>query len=139
MSHSRVLITGATGMTGSLLARKALDAGYEVRAMIRSPDKKSLFDGLNVEFCEADLSEPAGREALLERLTPHDPPVQVLVNNAGVATSAPLLHTDDALWARTVELNLEPSEGHSLFEERIYGPATEVVPAYVARLLAEGG
>ena len=40
--------------------------------------------------------------------------------------------------ARTVELNLEPSEGHSLFEERIYGPATEVVPAYVARLL-EGG
>ena len=41
--------------------------------------------------------------------------------------------------ARTVELNLEPSEGHSLFEERIYGSATEVVPAYVARLLEEGG
>ena len=37
--------------------------------------------------------------------------------------------------AHTVELNLEPSEGHSLFAERIYGPATEVVPAYVARLL----
>ena len=37
--------------------------------------------------------------------------------------------------AHTVELNLEPSEGHSLFEERLYGPATEVVPAYVARLL----
>ncbi len=41
--------------------------------------------------------------------------------------------------AGTVELNLEPSEGHSLFEERIYGPATEVVPAFVERLLAEGG
>ena len=41
--------------------------------------------------------------------------------------------------AHTVELNLEPSEGHSLFEERIYGPATEVVPAYVKRLLGEGG
>ncbi len=39
----------------------------------------------------------------------------------------------------TVELNLEPSEGCSLFEERIYGPATEVVPAYVERLLGEGG
>jgi len=35
----------------------------------------------------------------------------------------------------TVELNLEPSQGHSLFEERIYGPATQVVPAYVERLL----
>ena len=37
--------------------------------------------------------------------------------------------------ARTVELNLEPSDGHDLFEERLYGPATRVVPAYVARLL----
>jgi NAD-dependent deacetylase len=38
--------------------------------------------------------------------------------------------------ARTVELNLEPSEGHSLFAERRYGPATQVVPAFVERLLA---
>ncbi|HLJ19315.1 MAG TPA: Sir2 family NAD+-dependent deacetylase [Stellaceae bacterium] len=38
---------------------------------------------------------------------------------------------------RTVELNLEPSEGASLFEERHYGPATEIVPAYVRRLLAD--
>ena len=38
--------------------------------------------------------------------------------------------------ARTVELNLEPSEGHSLFEERIYGTASEIVPAFVERLLA---
>jgi NAD-dependent deacetylase len=37
--------------------------------------------------------------------------------------------------AHTVELNLEESDGHSLFAERIYGPATAVVPAYVARLL----
>ncbi len=38
--------------------------------------------------------------------------------------------------AHTVELNLEPSEGASLFAEAIHGPATEVVPAYVERLLA---
>jgi NAD-dependent deacetylase len=37
--------------------------------------------------------------------------------------------------AHTVELNLEPSEGASYFHERIHGPATEVVPAFVARLL----
>ncbi|WP_020086372.1 NAD-dependent deacylase [Hyphomicrobium zavarzinii] len=37
--------------------------------------------------------------------------------------------------AHTVELNLEPSEGRSLFAEAIYGPATQVVPAYVDRLL----
>lgn len=37
--------------------------------------------------------------------------------------------------ARTVELNLEPSDGHTLFHERHYGPATEIVPAYVDRIL----
>jgi len=40
--------------------------------------------------------------------------------------------------ACTVELNLEPSEGASLFAEASYGPATRVVPAYVARLLGDG-
>ncbi len=42
----------------------------------------------------------------------------------------------NAAGARTVELNLEPLEGRSLFAERIYGPASEVVPAFVRRLLA---
>jgi NAD-dependent deacetylase len=37
--------------------------------------------------------------------------------------------------AHTVELNLEPSEGRSLFHEAVHGPATRVVPAYVDRLL----
>ncbi len=36
---------------------------------------------------------------------------------------------------RTVELNMEPSSGHTLFEEKIYGPATQVVPEYVSRIL----
>jgi NAD-dependent deacetylase len=38
--------------------------------------------------------------------------------------------------AYTVELNLEASEGADLFREAIHGPATQVVPAFVDRLLA---
>lgn len=38
--------------------------------------------------------------------------------------------------AHTVELNLEPSAGRSLFHEAIHGPATQIVPAYVERILA---
>ncbi len=38
--------------------------------------------------------------------------------------------------AHTVELNLEPSAGHSLFHEAVLGPAAIEVPAYVDRLLA---
>jgi NAD-dependent deacetylase len=39
--------------------------------------------------------------------------------------------------AYTIELNLEPSEGASYFQERIHGKATEIVPAYVERLLSQ--
>jgi NAD-dependent deacetylase len=41
--------------------------------------------------------------------------------------------------AHTVELNLEPSDVHSLFAERIYGPATEIVPAFAKDLLRQFG
>ncbi|KZD12261.1 Sir2 family NAD+-dependent deacetylase [Oceanibaculum pacificum] len=40
--------------------------------------------------------------------------------------------------AHTVELNLEPSVGASYFAEAIHGPATEIVPAFVERILAKG-
>jgi NAD-dependent deacetylase len=39
--------------------------------------------------------------------------------------------------AHTVELNLEPSLGHSLFDEKILGPATQVVPDYIERFLSQ--
>lgn len=38
--------------------------------------------------------------------------------------------------AETVELNLEPSEGTHLFDRAIHGPATRIVPDFVADLLA---
>lgn len=40
--------------------------------------------------------------------------------------------------AHTVELNLEPTGSKSLFHEHIYGPATEIVPPYIARILKQG-
>ena len=40
--------------------------------------------------------------------------------------------------ARTIELNLEPSSGATLFAEARYGPATDIVPAFVDEVL-DGG
>lgn len=39
--------------------------------------------------------------------------------------------------AHTIELNLEPSEGVSMFHEAMQGPATRIVPAVVDKLLRE--
>ena len=44
-----------------------------------------------------------------------------------------------AAGARTVELNLEPSESITLFDEAVHGPATKIVPRFVDELLAAGG
>lgn len=38
--------------------------------------------------------------------------------------------------AHTVELNKEPSAGHSAFHEKVYGNATRIVPEYIKRILA---
>jgi NAD-dependent deacetylase len=51
---------------------------------------------------------------------------------------AHVLDGGDGGRVHTVELNLEPSEGATLFAETNYGPATEVVPAYVDKVLGEG-
>jgi len=39
------------------------------------------------------------------------------------------------LGMRTLELNLEPSQGSAWFDERRHGPATEIVPAWVEEML----
>jgi len=40
--------------------------------------------------------------------------------------------------AKTVELNLEPSQQANMFDESILGPATSVVPAFVDRVVQSG-
>lgn len=54
-----------------------------------------------------------------------------------VFPAAGLVMQANAADARTVELNLEASELSGMFDERLEGPATEVVPTWVDRLLDE--
>jgi NAD-dependent deacetylase len=57
--------------------------------------------------------------------------------SATVYPAAGFVREARATGAHTVELNLEPSEGVSLFAEAIHGPATRIVPEWVDRLLAQ--
>lgn len=54
-----------------------------------------------------------------------------------VYPAAGFVHEAKLHGAHTVELNLEPSQVGSEFEEKRYGLASEVVPAYVEKLLQE--
>ncbi|MDR0454579.1 MAG: NAD-dependent deacylase [Deferribacteraceae bacterium] len=54
--------------------------------------------------------------------------------SGAVYPAAGLVRIAKASGAHTVELNLERSQGASLFAEKIYGKATEVVPEYTGKL-----
>jgi uncharacterized protein YbjT (DUF2867 family) len=58
----RVLIAGATGFVGRVLARRLLDDGYRVRCLVREPDSQAAraLERAGCELAVADLTEAAG-------------------------------------------------------------------------------
>jgi len=58
MSTLTLLVTGATGMVGSHVARRGVEAGYSVQAMVRRDSNRRPLEGLPVQFIEADLAQP---------------------------------------------------------------------------------
>lgn len=106
------LVTGASRGIGLAIARclapdhAMVISGRSPEALAAVAEQLRELGATHVTMLVGDLADPGDREAIVERARTHDPPVQVLVNNAGVADSAPLHRTDDAMWTRTVELNL---------------------------------
>ncbi|MEX0586500.1 MAG: NAD-dependent epimerase/dehydratase family protein [Pirellulales bacterium] len=65
MPSTTILITGATGLVGRCLARRAAEAGYDVQAMVRANSDRGPLDGVRVRFVEADLAKPESLPAAL--------------------------------------------------------------------------
>lgn len=60
----KLAILGSTGFVGKVLVKKALEAGYQVRALARSPEKLGdLRDG--VEVVQGDMFDPATLQTLI--------------------------------------------------------------------------
>src|SRR5579863_1652122 len=58
MSHPKILVTGATGKTGSIVVTELLKAGYPVRAMARREDSRSEWlKAQGAEIAVADMSD----------------------------------------------------------------------------------
>lgn len=55
----RVFITGATGFIGGHLVRLLCDAGHQVVALVRSPDKAGALRQLGVELAPGDVTDRA--------------------------------------------------------------------------------
>jgi NAD-dependent deacetylase len=78
---------------------------------------------------------PLEMERIYEALAACD--LFVSIGTSGsVYPAAGFVQEARAAGARTVELNLVPSEGASLFHEAQHGPASQIVPDFLARLRA---
>ena len=56
---SKVLITGGTGFIGNHVTRLCLERGEQVRVMVMPGEDRSPLDGMDVEFVEGNLLDPA--------------------------------------------------------------------------------
>ncbi|HCS28935.1 MAG TPA: NAD-dependent dehydratase, partial [Spongiibacteraceae bacterium] len=56
---AKILITGASGFIGNHVTRLCLEKGDDVRVMVMPGEDRSPFTGLDVEFVEGNLLDPA--------------------------------------------------------------------------------
>ena len=101
-----ILVTGGSDGIGKQLARQLKTAGATVIVHGRNPERLGAMAAEGFETIQADLSAPAGVEALLAGLG--ERPLDILINNAGAGADHDFREgqpdLDEA--SRTIHLNL---------------------------------
>lgn len=112
ISGKRVLITGGGQGLGRTIGTGFAEAG--ARLFISSRDREvateaaESLSAVDTEPCVglvADLSTEAGCRRLVEDLTEHVDSLDVLINNAGATSGAPIDEHDDEVWDRVLAVN----------------------------------
>jgi NAD(P)-dependent dehydrogenase (short-subunit alcohol dehydrogenase family) len=103
LAGKRALVTGGGRGIGAAIARALAGAGARVLVWGRTkPDLDAVATEIGGVAMRVDLADRKATDEALAS-TGH---VDVLVNNAGAAESAPLARTDDAMWDRLLELDV---------------------------------
>lgn len=101
------LVTGGGKGLGAAIARRLASGGARVAVLGRDAEAlarvASEIGGLALQ---ADVTDAAETSRALARLREELGTPQILVQNAGIATGASLSGTDDALWERTMAVNV---------------------------------
>ncbi len=98
-----VIVTGAAAGIGAAIAEKFLSLGADVVAVDRADMPDAHPNRLNLT---ADLADPEAPARITEAALARFGRVDVLVNNAGIGGSRAVHESDDAGWARILDVNL---------------------------------
>ncbi len=96
-----VVITGASRGIGLAIARACVAAGAVVSGMSRAGKCEPGIDAIR-----CDVTDAADIAAAFAAARERHGAVTMLVNNAGIAASAPLARTSDDLWERILATNV---------------------------------
>ena len=61
----KYFVTGATGFVGGVLAKKLREAGHEVNASVRSPEKAKELHAIGVNLFKGDVTEKESMRAAM--------------------------------------------------------------------------
>ena len=104
------LVTGASAGIGAAVARELAEAGMRVavcaRRMDRLEELAKTLPHAEVLPLVVDLRDPIQISAAFDRVREHFGGVDVLVNNAGLGHSAPLVSGDTEEWREMLEVNV---------------------------------
>ncbi len=101
------LVTGGGKGVGAAIAQALARDGMTVAVVGRDAGAlERTAKATGGHAFEADLGDPSALAAALARVKERLGVVSVLVHNAGIAPSAPLKATDDAMWEATMAVNV---------------------------------
>lgn len=102
------LVTGASSGIGEATARQLADKGFSVVAAARRVDRlRSLAEETGGLALELDVTEPSSIGRLVEELQRRYGRLDVLVNNAGLASGQdPIAEGDDRDWVAMLDTNV---------------------------------
>ena len=105
LNNKVVLITGATGGIGGVIAQQMKKAGAIVVVTGRNAEKLSVFDNSFVKI-QSDLSVDGASEKLIADTIEKCGRIDVLVNNAGITADTLLMRMSDEQFDNVINTNL---------------------------------
>ena len=108
----RALITGASSGIGKATALAFAKAGIDVALVSRSQDKLEAVAlaaseaGVEAKAYALDLAEIEQVKVRISAIAADFAPIDILINNAGMAYTNPLSETPLSDWQRVIDLNL---------------------------------